>query len=385
MTRTELLERLGAADPRLVDSAAWNDAADITRGQYPALQRPTMPAADLTRLARRSARGQYAPRYREQVDAYASASRYARRIKHYASRAAAELVARARDHTAADDAAVQRALAHRVTYPRIVVTSRPNAARPINRSAVFGRIQLLPPRRDDDTTLYDRTAVELESYADYLLARYAGATIHRTDVMDRKTRRVTIAPDRVAFRGVARYTRPVAAVNDARGTTTDTTTGRVLLATRLRGARRVFVGYNSRGETVHTAATDTTRRGWLGHTAYAVAAPVRARGAASTAARAAARPVRADGAAARGRVATAWTLAPRSLPRRWRDATDAQRATAAELVAILTTSADGVPIPIGRGEIVERRDATTVVRANGASFTIIDYARRAALAAVVID
>lgn len=266
---------------------------------------------------------------------------------------------------------------------------------------------LVPDREPNGhgMTAADRAAWELEAAADRIL-RDAGETVHRVDIRDVSSHMMTVAPDRVAYRGVTTHTlrlgadesRAVGSRRRARITTRHAAQGTHCTRTpdvvsadwtadpddvwadvmlgRARAVTRVEL------ETVqyrrgHRVSIRGHRRG-----IRMVDAQTR-RNARRSAARSAAR---AEGTVSRGRPAISPLSAGASTLRRtWSAATDEQRAACDTLVSILTTTTPDVTLTAGPVTVTVVDAQVSVRIGDGAVEPITVAARRLALAGHRID
>lgn len=380
-------------------SIAWRPAADrLARGtdvlwgeqadEYAALR---------TDLMARGLTDPIGPRFSR------AATDHTRRARRFGRRFAAE-------YAAADTARAFHALAYPDAYALEARTDhaadRPYAASIVPRHPrIADRLPsaLLPEMEPNGhgLTRADRIAWTLEAAADEIL-RAAGDDVVRTDHRDARTRQMTVNPDRVAYRGTPVHTL-AASADETRAVST-------------RG-HRVKVRYSRTGNTVatsyrcHVRPTDPdaawadamigrvtfgrvseletiqlrgTRSQWsvIGHRRAVRVEDSRTRRARKLRERTAAE--RPATAGKRGPARDPFAITARNLRNRWSKATDDQVAAADRIVAILTTTTPDHPIPTTRGPII-RTDAATVRPVDGETFTLIEYARRAALAGVVIE
>lgn len=234
------------------------------------------------------------------------------------------------------------------------------------------------PRQSETAHRYDhddRLSRDLEMAASQLI-RSAGdlhvwhlspagsESLHHVDVIDRWTRRPFVAGDRMAFRGVARW-QPVSVRYRSKGTETTREPRFTVAADGTCTAPYVLTEHR----------TDAAGRGygWIGHRRITVASRARTTGV-----------KRARG----GQPVGAWSLAEASVRRRWAKATADQRDMAANLERVLTMTGQAIvngatvtvlPVPSQR-VIVQVSGAGTPDRVAEASFGLVDYCRRAALA-----
>ena len=383
----------------------------------------------------------YVERLSVRADAFGAMVRYMRRGEWSESLSRAERRAAKRSHRRADYIAGQRALAHRATYPRayappVAIATTPRAPSPSEQ--VNGRWQLVT----DGDLLASRelrrgpTAMGLEQWANMLLRADnvrrgldENQDLQREDVIDGDTKRLTVRPDPVthvswmtgdtlesmryelpqpvsaAQRKIRRtelanrmlypvtyYVRVRDHLGDRYEAHTRMVTTRYPLTTWLEDTPPRWAGMGTRTTDQHYEGMGgqpmvrlRDRVGWRGHVAVTRG---RARGVSVTrdTERVAASEARAnvDGAATRGRLVSVWDMSCRSIPRRWSDATDAQRANAETIEQTIRAATDDL-VTIELGEQVTIRDGVTVVRASGSSYPIRDYARRAALAGIALD
>ena len=317
--------------------------------------------------------------YGEQVDEYAALTRrlmargLVEPIGSVYSRCAAEVSAAQRKLGPAfvrEYAAAERAAAwHRDCYWWQYEPTRRPEPRPIVLSGV-----ILPDREANGHgfTVADRFAWDLEAAADALL-REAGETVHRLDVRDGATRLMTVAPDRLAYRGVPtsvlpasadesravsyrrarvkvrhtvqgprRVTRPDVVSADYRTDPdevwADVMLGRAHLIRRtecetiqLRRGKRIRIIGHRPGTRMDDAQTRRIRK------RSAARATARAEGKARPAGRPAANPL---------------TAGTSTLRRHWAAASDAQRAAADALVALLTTTTAEHVLPTTVGHVL---------------------------------
>ena len=293
------------------------------------------------------------------------------------------------------------------------------------RTEVSGRIQLIP--HADVLAACDlrhgAVTTPLEQHADMLIrldnARRGlpeSTDVHRIDVTDGKTRRITTAPDAVAFRGVARYVRraPLTYRKDTH-TLTERTTRYVTDIDRTRAVierdarpieRVIFVhpyapfrsvsAYPSHArnytQTIVTRESGEispqvfsvtqlvtrvvgTRRGFIGHRAHVFAARVD-------------HPARTAVSAERieqglttsngGRpIGNAWELSPRSLAARVARLDEGTRDNVRTFLEAFVR-ADETELTVCAGETV-RVIGGRVTRENGTEYGAAEYVRRLAL------
>lgn len=250
-------------------------------------------------------------------------------------------------------------------------------------------------------TRADRISWDLEAAADALL-RAAGDEVRRVDHRDARTRQMTVNPDRVAYRGTPVHTL---------GATADE---RRAVSTRHHRVRVRFVRYGATAGTeyrAHVIPTDPdaawadamlgrvmfgrvshletvqlrgTRSQWriIGHGPAIRIEDSRTRRARKARERTAS--TRPETTGKRGPARDPFVITERNVRNRWSKATPEQHAAADRLIAILTDIAPEHVLTTTRGPI-SVTDRATVRLADGPTMTVIEYARRAVLAAVTVD
>lgn len=249
-------------------------------------------------------------------------------------------------------------------------------------------------------TAADREAWTLEAEADELL-RAAGESVHRLDIRDPRTHRMTVAPDRVAYRGAPTTMLPESA-DEARAMSTRAR--RVTLRSHKVGPRvRQSYRYEpvnygpdaladlalGRFQLMTVTELETVQlrgRGqcWhiLGH-GLAVLAPDRI---ATRKARRARRAVAAGRTPHRaGRpAANPLSADARTIRRRWGKASAEQRAIADRIVAVLLTTVPGTVIGTGPTAITVADDKASASIGRGPVESVQLIARRLALASTML-
>ena len=266
---------------------------------------------------------------------------------------------------------------------------------------------LVPDREPNGhgMTAADRAAWALEAEADRIL-RDAGETVHRVDIRDVTSHMMTVAPDRVAYRGVTTYTlrlgadesRAVGSRRRARITTRHTAQGphRITRPDVVSSDYRtdpdevwadVMLG---RAHLINRTECETIQllRGKririIGHRPGtrmedAQARRIRKRSAARAEARAA-------GTVRRGRPAISpLSTSASTLRRTWSAATDEQRAAADTIIGILTTTAADTTLSAGPVTVTVVDAQVSVRIGDGAVEPITVAARRLALTGHQID
>lgn len=259
---------------------------------------------------------------------------------------------------------------------------------------------VLVPWQTPGETAFDHAARqrwELERRADEILAAGTCDDWHppmawhpwpRLDVVDRWTRQLTVAPDRVAFRGTVRYRRP-APMRYSKGVTRWLAGSPDRVAAWARGdadlADELILGAPVPFTAVTLLRTHLTSdgtgwqgcngRGWIGSRHMTARAVRKVSRAAVKRARAAATPH------AKGRTPRSpWTTSASNVRSRWSKATDGQRLNADALEVLLRTTAAETPVDyVGHMVTVDQAKSTVTV-VDGTTYGIRDYSRRAALA-----
>lgn len=284
--------------------------------------------------------------------------------------------------------------------------SFPDAYAPVPFAAMHGPVLLtgaLVPDTEPNghgMTENDRTRWALEHAADELL-RAAGESVHRLDIRDPRTHRMTVAPDRVAYRGAPTTMLPESA-DEARAMSTRAR--RVTLRSHKVGPRvRQSYRYEpvnygpdaladlalGRFQLMTVTELETVQlrgRGqrWhiLGH-GPAVLAPDRI---ATRKARRARRAVAAGRTAHRaGRpAANPLSADARTIRRRWATASAEQRAAADRIVAVLLTTVPGTVIGTGATAVTVADDCSSASIGRGPLESVHAVARRLALAGTML-
>lgn len=361
----------------------------------------------------------------------------ARRAEFSHSLARLSIDALHRDHTAELRTAARLARLHRKQYPSTYRTasSLPRPVVSLATTEVAGRFQLIPAI---DVALsadlrHGTTTTALEQFADMLIRTDnvsrgldESTDLVRVDVTDRKTRRITTAPDVVAFRGVARYARRVPVTYysaDHALTEHDTVHACEVNRERVSIVRddrpitwQVFGPINPEfavavvvshapnyTRTMTVRSTDPTPRdtwtvtrlvtretgrglGFIGH--KRVVFPTVERD--NVRAHAARTMQRVTDAIAQGREhltagrpqADIWACGTRTLAARVATLDEQTRENYARLAVMLATIEHEPDLAIGNGESVSVTDGV-VTRADGRTYRVTDYARRAAIAGLL--
>lgn len=217
----------------------------------------------------------------------------------------------------------------------------------------------------------DRQLWELERAADLFL-KDNGETVTRLDVIDRDSRLPIVAPDRISFRGVARYRKaaPMRYGQSVRIRWTGTPWQPIkvtLCETTVIGRGVKIQGCTGEGWFGVRKLTDTK-----GHKASKARTAVKRKNATGT----------------RGVMRTAWSLSERSLPRAWQKADAGQQAIAQTVESVLVTSTIEREITLSPGLVVTTDGATAATLGKygpSARMTVRSLARRAALARLALD
>lgn len=282
----------------------------------------------------------------------------------------------------------------------------PDAYAPAPFDAMHGPVRLtgaLVPDTEPNghgMTAADREAWTLEAEADALL-RAAGYDVHRVDIRDPRSHRMTVVPDRVAYRGASVTTLPETA-DDRRAVSMRT--ARVAVRShkagkRTRGSYRLAPATDGpdawsdamlgRAMLMRVTELETIQlrgRGqcWhiLGH-GPAILAPDRI---ATRKARRARRAVAAGRTAHRaGRpAANPLSADARTIRRRWATASAEQRATADRIVAVLLTTVPGTVIGTGATAVTVADDGSSASIGRGPLESVHAVARRLTLAGTML-
>lgn len=237
----------------------------------------------------------------------------------------------------------------------------------------------------------DRTGADLERAATALLrnagdlaawnlapAPYAAANgeirtpgLHHIDTVHRYTRQPQVAPDQIARHGVTRYERPAPLrMRSAEHKAT------VIVRDVVNTTWRKPIGADT--WTVTRLVSDVVGRGYrfIGHESTRDASASRAMDAPRTSSAV----KRTRG----GQTANVWTATPRTIRTRWNRATQDQRDHAQHLAATIRENGSVIVRGVSVELTLAPRERVTIIagdeRLTGGSFTLDDYARRAALA-----
>ena len=377
---------------RSIDGSRWGDSLDESPEniRWP---RPHYVIGNYRTMSFYSSRGAFIAGLKD---------RHARRDHTFASRARREWIA------ASDAAAIRSlrfgplAVRHRKQYPSAYLPLS-ESVRPVTHSPIVCVADLwqLVPEIDvarSAQLLHGATSTALEQWADMLLRTdnvARGVSEHtdvvRLDVTDPTTRRLTVAPDPAAFRGVVRYQRP--APLRYRTVTADTPTSSVYICDIEREAHDIErVGQRSvkiprAGEiapqvfkVTHLVTRVTgSDRGFIGHSA---ATFDRSRGESLTRELAAAlnsiRREMSGTASTTGRIpADAWTVAAATLPRRCAQLGSEHRQSVRVIAALLRGATGTVTLDDTHTVVVEHvGNGIVVVDLRGVEHSPIEYARR---------
>lgn len=265
-----------------------------------------------------------------------------------------------------------------------------------------------PGKLIPSTLVPDREARELERLADDLL-RAAGFDHGRVTAWEDHTRfadepmlLAVVAPDRVAYRGQARYAQRNHAYRQPSPVFVVDSVGQITACKRVRPSSTTYHGdgtatvryqtkrlgrtpgpidgrslsaryWHREAEPLDVGTVPVASGQWDGYTFGAVSTE-RAKRAVAKVAR-----VKVPGAGRRGPVVSPWLVSERNLIARWKSATVDQMATAALILDRLTH--DGKITAGGHTHHV----VGGKIRGHDQTFTLKAFARRAALAGLVID
>ena len=282
----------------------------------------------------------------------------------------------------------------------------PDAYAPMPFDAMHGPARLadiLVPDTEPNghgMTENDRTRWALEHAADELL-RAAGESVHRVDIRDPRTNRMTVVPDRVAYRGAPTTMLPESA-EEARACSTRAR--RVTLRSHKVGPR-VRQSYRYEPVNYGPDALADLALGWfqlmtvteletiqlrgrgqcwhiLGH-GPAVLAPDRIATRKARRARRAAAAGRTPHRAGRP-AANPLSADARTVRRRWLKSTAEQRAAADRIVAVLLTTVPGTVIGTGATAVTVADDCASASIGRGPLESVHAVARRLALAGTML-
>lgn len=271
----------------------------------------------------------------------------------------------------------------------------------LTQSEVSHLVQSVNHRERGTLPTVDVNPALLERWADDLLAASGFEHSRQTAWEDRNQSLEAegfrhhlspiVAPDRVAYRGQARFSQRNASYDKPERVFVVDLVGDVVPCERILAAEVVIADdgtavtrYRTHRHGRRTEALSVPSGTFTGHTFLASEAKRTTYGKAERAhARKARKAV--AGAGTRGKAVSPWALADRSLRQRWADTPDDIKAQADLIVAVLTDTVPGTVLELSTGDQVTTRDACTVVLSSGATYSAVQFARRAALAGVAID
>lgn len=325
---------------------------------------------------------------------------YAQRLRYLMERGLAEPIgtdhsrsARLIRHEMADNAEViRREMAgsdirrawHAIAYPDAYLPVEPSTARPVTLS---GAILPVVEANGHGMTEADRITWDLEQMANRILGE-SGESVVRTDHRDKLTRRMQVSPDRVAFRGVARFKVRHASTHQARRTS-----WRYVAPTDGPDAMDyVNAGLFGLFRCEELGTVQLRRSGRFLIVGFRPSQRLADRNERRRTVRAATNP-RPIGAGKRGRSVSPMNATDRAIRKRWTDASAEVRSVADTVVALLLTStrtdetftlSDGTAHEVGPVQVTPSVTVSvigdgTVRVSGGITMTVQSLARRVAL------